>query len=117
MNADEKLDLCARAIRHVLAQVRDRAEVRYELGWGTESFSRLTTAYAALTNDEGGSVHVAAQIWIEALETDVAVRPVRLTVLAERLRREHLAPETIRTVLRECSFDTDEINRAIGGAP
>ena len=51
MSAEEKLALCQSAIAHVLSRIREDDKVRYHLGVGTESFSRLTKAYAALTGE------------------------------------------------------------------
>ena len=37
------------ALKHVLKQIRDRPEVGWYLGFGTETFALATEAYAALT--------------------------------------------------------------------
>lgn len=114
MNDPEKLDLCRRAIRHVLAQVQDRAEFRYVLGPGTESFRRLVTAFAAL--DGADTADTERLILLGCRERDQIVRVVRLHDFAPRLQREGLTDDTRRTVLRECGFDGDEIDEALGGA-
>lgn len=38
------------AIRHVLMQIKTRKDIAFQLGLGTQSFSLLTEAFAALTN-------------------------------------------------------------------
>lgn len=47
VNDEEKLKLAIRAVDHVLVRIRDDKDVRYLLGYGTESFSRLVKASAA----------------------------------------------------------------------
>ena len=47
------------AIGHVLRQIRDRSEVGYYLGYATQSFERLTEAYALLTNENLEAVQEA----------------------------------------------------------
>jgi hypothetical protein len=44
------LGLAAKAIRHVLLQIRTNEDVRYHLGYGTESFSLLTQAAGKIDN-------------------------------------------------------------------
>lgn len=47
----EVISKCARAIVHILEQIRARPEVRYQLGFGTQTFVLLTEAAALLFNE------------------------------------------------------------------
>jgi hypothetical protein len=51
VSTEEKLSLCQRAIDHVLVRIQENEKTRYYLGAGTESFARLTEAYAALHDE------------------------------------------------------------------
>ena len=44
-------EICKRAINHVLCQIRDREDVQYLLGCGTQSYGLLTEAAAALDGE------------------------------------------------------------------
>ena len=114
MSDAEKLELCQRVVRHVLIQVQDRSEFRYIVGPGTESFRRLITAWAALQDTHPDEME--SKVLSGCRQRDEIVRVIRLVDLNQRLRREGLTEDTRRTVLRECGFDGDEINAAIGGA-
>lgn len=64
-----------KAIGHVLVQIRDHAHVGWYLGYGTQTFSLLTEAYATLT---GKSV----------MEVRDAFEPVRASDPTERGEEE-----------------------------
>jgi hypothetical protein len=51
MANEQKLKLCKDALYYVLIRIRDDKKVAYLLGAGTETFSRLTSAYAAVMDE------------------------------------------------------------------
>jgi len=114
MSDTMKLELCQKAVRHVLIQVQDRAEFRYILGPGTESFRRLINALAALQDTHPDEME--SKVLSGCRQRDEIIRVIRLVDLNHRLRRQGLAEDTRRTVLRECGFDSDEIDQVVGGA-
>lgn len=53
---EEKLKKALCAITHVLKRIRDEKDVRFQLGYGTQSFNLLTESYSLLTSEEVESV-------------------------------------------------------------
>jgi hypothetical protein len=109
VNDAEKLELCKKAIFHVLIQIQERAEVRYVLGEGTESFSRLCAAYAAIKGAAPETVPAFIRNGYREKTRNVIF--IEIDALANELQMDGMTAEEIRDVLSACGFEGSDIEK------
>jgi hypothetical protein len=78
------------AIHYALNRIRESQQAAYQFGFGTETFARLTKAYAMLTDQAEWRVAAWAQN-IEVPESTAEIMAIDLQKFCEPFRREEIA--------------------------